>query len=66
MAYAWVLRDPRVTTTLMGASSPEQVRENVAALDNLAFSDHELAEIDRYAVESGVNLWERPSTDQRP
>ena len=66
MAYAWVLRDPRVTTTLMGASSPEQVRENVRALDNLAFSGDELAEIGRYAVESGVNLWQKPSTDQRP
>ena len=66
MAYAWVLRDPRVTTTLIGASSPEQVRENVGALANLAFSAEELAEIDRYAVEGGVNLWEKPSTDQRP
>lgn len=64
MAYAWVLRDPRVTTTLMGASSPAQVRENVAALGNLEFSAAELAEIDRYAVEGGVNLWEKPSTDQ--
>jgi len=66
MAYAWVLRDPRVTTTLIGASSPDQVRENVAALANLAFSSDELSEIDRYAVEGGVNLWEKPSTDQRP
>ncbi len=66
MAYAWVLRDPRVTTTLMGASSAAQVRENVGALDNLAFSSEELAQIDRYAVESGVNLWHKPSTDQRP
>jgi L-glyceraldehyde 3-phosphate reductase len=66
MAYAWVLRDPRVTTTLMGASSPAQVRENAGALANLAFSAEELAEIDRYAVEGGVNLWEKPSTDQRP
>ncbi len=65
MAYAWVLRDPRVTTTLMGASSAAQVRENVAALGNLAFTTDELAEIDRHAVESGVNLWEKPSTDQR-
>ncbi|MGC8633750.1 MAG: L-glyceraldehyde 3-phosphate reductase [Candidatus Limnocylindrales bacterium] len=64
MAYAWVLRDPRVTSTLIGASSPAQVRENVAALANLAFSSEELAEIDRYAVEGGVNLWEKPSTDQ--
>ncbi len=66
MAYAWVLRDPRVTTTLVGASSVAQVRENVAALANLDFSAEELAEIDRFAVEGGVNLWERPSTDQRP
>jgi len=65
MAYAWVLRDPRVTTTLIGASSPEQIRENVGALANLDFSAEELAEIDRYAVEGGVNLWEKPSTDQR-
>ena len=66
MAYAWVLRDPRVTTTLMGASSPEQVRENVAALANLSFTADELREIDRHAVDSGVNLWQKPSTDQRP
>lgn len=65
MAYAWVLRDPRVTSTLIGASSPEQVRENVGALAGLEFSAEELAEIDRYAVEGGVNLWEKPSTDQR-
>jgi L-glyceraldehyde 3-phosphate reductase len=65
MAYAWVLRDPRVTTTLIGASSSAQVRENVAALANLGFSADELAEIDRYAVEGGVNLWEKPSTEQR-
>ena len=64
MAYAWVLRDPRVTTTLMGASSAAQVRENVGALANLSFSADELAEIDRHAVEGGVNLWEKPSTDQ--
>jgi L-glyceraldehyde 3-phosphate reductase len=65
MALAWVLRDPRVTTTLIGASSPEQIRENVGALANLLFTADELAEIDRYAVESGVNLWAKPSTDQR-
>jgi L-glyceraldehyde 3-phosphate reductase len=66
MAYAWVLRDPRVTTTLIGASSPEQVRENVAVATRLDFTPDELAEIDRYAVEGGVNLWAKPSTDQRP
>jgi L-glyceraldehyde 3-phosphate reductase len=65
MALAWVLRDPRVTTTLIGASSPEQITENVGALANLDFSAEELAEVDRFAVEGGVNLWEKPSTDQR-
>ena len=66
MALAWVLRDPRVTTTLIGASSPAQIRENVGALACLDFAPEELAEIDRFAVEGGINLWERPSTDQRP
>jgi L-glyceraldehyde 3-phosphate reductase len=66
MALAWVLRDRRVTTTLLGASSPAQIRENVGALANLAFSADELAEIDRHAVEGGVNLWSKPSTDRRP
>ena len=66
MALAWVIRDPRVTTTLIGASSPDQIRENVGALANPSFSADELAEIDQYAVESGVNLWAKPSTDQRP
>jgi L-glyceraldehyde 3-phosphate reductase len=66
MALAWVLRDPRVTTTLIGASSAAQVKENVAALAQLDFSQEELAEIDRHAQEGGVNLWDKPSTDQRP
>ena len=57
MAVAWTLRDPRVTSALIGASSVEQLEQNVAALDNLDFSGEELAEIDRYAVESGINLW---------
>ena len=64
MALAWALRDPRVTSVLIGASRAEQVRENVGALKNLAFSKDELAEIDRYATEGGINLWEKPSTDQ--
>lgn len=63
LALAWVLRDPRVTSTLIGASSPQQVSENVAALDNLAFTAEELAEIDIHAVEGGINLWDRPSHD---
>ncbi|KVG76225.1 L-glyceraldehyde 3-phosphate reductase [Burkholderia ubonensis] len=64
MALAWVLRSGRVTSALIGASRAEQVRENVGALKNLAFSADELAEIDRYATEGGINLWEKPSTDQ--
>jgi L-glyceraldehyde 3-phosphate reductase len=66
MSLAWVLRDPRVTSTLIGASSPEQIRENVEALANLHFTADELRSIDEYAQEGRVNLWERPSTDQRP
>jgi L-glyceraldehyde 3-phosphate reductase len=57
MALAWVLRDPRVTSALIGASSVEQLEDNVAALDNLSFEDDELAEIDRYATESDINIW---------
>jgi L-glyceraldehyde 3-phosphate reductase len=64
MAIAWTLRGGRVTSALIGASRAEQVRENVGALKNLEFSKEELAEIDRYATEGGVNLWEKPSTDQ--
>lgn len=63
MALAWVLRDPRVTSTLIGASSAEQIRENVAALNNLSFTEDELAEIDRFATDGGVDLWRGPSTD---
>jgi len=57
MALAWTLRDPRVTSALVGASSVEQLEANIAALDNLAFTDDELAEIDRYATESDINIW---------
>ena len=64
MALAWVLRDARVTSALIGASSAAQVRENVAALRQLAFSPEELAEIDRHAQDGGVDLWRGPSTDQ--
>jgi len=61
MALAWCLRDPRVTSVLSGASSPEQIAHNVAALAQLEFSAEELAEIDRYATESGINRWARSS-----
>ena len=57
MALAWTLRDPRVTSTLVGASSVAQLEANVGALDNLAFTPDELAEIDRHATDSGINLW---------
>ena len=57
MAIAWVLRDPRMTSALVGASSVEQIEANVAALNRPDFSADELAEIDRYATESGINLW---------
>jgi L-glyceraldehyde 3-phosphate reductase len=61
MALAWCLRDPRVTSVLTGASAPEQLTHNVAALGQLAFAAEELAEIDRYATESGINRWARSS-----
>ncbi|MEU3099300.1 L-glyceraldehyde 3-phosphate reductase [Streptomyces sp. NPDC006967] len=57
MALAWTLRDRRVTSLVMGASRPEQLEQNVAALENLDFSAEELAEIDTYATEGGVDLW---------
>ena len=66
MAYAWVLRDARVTTTLIGASSPAQIIENVGALKRMDFSEEELRAIDAQAQEGGVNLWEKPSRDQMP
>jgi L-glyceraldehyde 3-phosphate reductase len=61
MALAWTLRDPRMTSTLVGASSIEQLESNVAAIDNLAFSEAELAEIDRYATDADINLWAKSS-----
>jgi len=61
MAIAWTLRDARVTSALIGASSVEQLEQNVAALERLDFDDGELAEIDRHAVDSGINLWAQSS-----
>jgi L-glyceraldehyde 3-phosphate reductase len=63
MAIAWTLRDERVTSALVGASSVEQLEDNVAALDRLDFTDDELAEIDRHATESGINLWASSSAE---
>jgi L-glyceraldehyde 3-phosphate reductase len=57
LALAWTLRDPRVTSTLVGVSSLEQLDANLAALDNLDLGEDELTEIDRYATDSGINLW---------
>jgi L-glyceraldehyde 3-phosphate reductase len=62
MAIAWTLRDPRVTSALLGASSVEQLEENVAALDNLTFAAEELSAIDEHAVDLGVDLWKRSRT----
>jgi L-glyceraldehyde 3-phosphate reductase len=63
MAIAWVLRSERVTSALIGASSVEQLEANVAAVDNLEFTDDELAAIDQDAVEAGINIWARSSTE---
>lgn len=61
MAVAWTLRDPRVTSTLLGASSAEQLQETAAAVQRLDFTDAELDEIDRFAVEGDIDLWRAQS-----
>ena len=66
MAVAWVLRQPGMTSALIGASRPEQIVELVGALQHLDFTPDELAAIDQHAVEGSINLWKKPSTDQRP
>jgi L-glyceraldehyde 3-phosphate reductase len=63
MAIAWTLRDPRVTSTLVGASSVEQLEANLAALERLDFSEEELAEINHHATESEINLWAESSAE---
>lgn len=62
LAIAWVLRGGRVTSALIGASSVAQLEDSVAAVTNLSFTDAELTEIDQYAVDGGINLWQGPST----
>jgi L-glyceraldehyde 3-phosphate reductase len=62
-ALAWTLRDARVTSTLVGASSVAQLEQNVGALDKLEFSAEELREIDRHATDSGINLWAASSKE---
>ena len=66
MAVAWVLRQPQVTSALIGASRPEQIRELAAATERTTFTADELRAIDEHAVDGGINLWHKPSTDQRP
>src|SRR5690606_8386823 len=66
MALAWVLRGGRVTSALIGASRPSQVEDCVGALNNLDFSDAELAEIDRYATEANINLWAKSAEREGP
>jgi len=61
MALAWVLRGDRVTTALIGASSPQQVVDCAGAIDNLSFTDIELAELDKLSGDIGINLWARSS-----
>jgi L-glyceraldehyde 3-phosphate reductase len=63
LAIAWVLRDRRVTSALIGASSVAQLEANVASLERLDFSPDELAEIDKYAVDSDINLWAASSRE---
>jgi L-glyceraldehyde 3-phosphate reductase len=62
LAVAWALRDPRVTSVLIGASSVAQLDQTVSALGHLEFSSDELANIDRYAVDGGIDLWRTPAT----
>lgn len=63
MALAWVLRDERVTSTLIGASSVAQLEDNLGCLAHLDFSDDELATIDQYAVDAGINLWAKQTEE---
>ncbi|MFL5955329.1 MAG: L-glyceraldehyde 3-phosphate reductase [Gaiellaceae bacterium] len=62
LAIAWAVRDPRVTSALIGASSVQQLEDSLGALQNLDFSDEELAEIDTFATDADINLWARSST----
>jgi L-glyceraldehyde 3-phosphate reductase len=57
LAVAWTLRDSRVTSTLLGASSVKQLEDTAAAVNNLSFTDEELARIDQYAIDGDLNLW---------
>jgi L-glyceraldehyde 3-phosphate reductase len=62
LALAWALRDPRMTSLVIGASSVEQLEDNLGALDRLDLTDEELTEIDRQATDAGINIWSRSSS----
>ncbi len=62
MAIAWALRDTRVTSALIGASSVTQLEQNVDALENLEFTPQEVTDIDQYAVDGNIDLWRLPAT----
>jgi L-glyceraldehyde 3-phosphate reductase len=62
MALAWVLRDPRVTSALIGARTVAQLEDSLAALNTLGFTDEELVKIDRHATEGAIDLWKISST----
>ena len=62
MAIAWVLRDARVTSALIGARSVQQLEDSLAAVRNLTFSDEQLARIDRYATDAGIDIWRSSSS----
>jgi L-glyceraldehyde 3-phosphate reductase len=61
LALSWALRDPRMTSVVIGASSVAQLEDTVAAVGNLDFSDEELQRIDQHAVDSGINIWQQSS-----
>jgi L-glyceraldehyde 3-phosphate reductase len=61
LALSWVLRRQTVTSALVGASSVKQLETNIAAIDNLVFTDEEVTAIDEHAVDLGINLWEPSS-----
>ena len=61
MAIAWVLREGGITTALIGASKPAQITDCAGAIKNLNFTSQELANIDKYAMEEGINLWDLSS-----
>ncbi|MHB1570683.1 MAG: L-glyceraldehyde 3-phosphate reductase [Solirubrobacteraceae bacterium] len=63
LAISWALRDPRISSALLGASSVRQLEQNIAALQRSSFTAEELAEIDRYAVDGGINIWEASSQE---